>query len=441
MDGTLTVEYLKRCLPDFLIERFADEYDVVERERKVDVVVFIWTLILGFPAGAKRTIASLRRRFEQVAACEIARSSFYDRLTPAVAKLMKRLVDWWLDVRAEQTTRQLGEAVDGFKQLLAIDSTVIRLHRLLAPVWEACSDGESACKMHVVANAVTGGPNSVKITDQRTHDSQLLKRVGSWVEGCLLIGDLAYYDFHLFHRIDQQGGFFLSRAKSNANPRIVRSNQTLAGRTVEVAGRHLQEVLGRLERQTIDVTVALEVELRKYRGRSRTKTRHFRLVGVKDEETGEYFLYFTNIPADRLDPEEIRQTYGLRWQVELLFSRLKTNLRLHQMPSKKEHVVRTLIWASVLAVMCSNLLLEAMRRLSPQRVFPAQRMDAVFRDFADWILWSIAADRRQGTLTLFELMMREAADPNRNRERAHDILDEINLANDAESDLFSDAYA
>ena len=441
MDSTLTVDLLTSVLPDWLIEKHADQLDVVERLRKVDPVVLVWTLILGFPAGAKRTIASLRRRFEQVSGQEIARSSFYDRLTPAVAKLLRRLVDWCLELKARQTNRQVGEQFEGFKELLAIDSTVLSLHKLLAPTWKATNEGQAAAKMHVIANAVTGGPNSVNLTDQRTHDSQELKTVGQWVEGCLLMGDLAYYDFHLFHRIDQQGGFFLSRVKTNANPKIVESNQTLPGRAMDLAGKRLKDVIGRLSRQTIDVTVALEVELRKYRGRSSKKTRHFRLVGVKDEESGEYLLYFTNVARQQLTPEEIRKTYGLRWQVELLFSRLKSTLRLHQLPSSKKHIVRALIWASILAVLCSNLLLEAMRRLQPDRVFPAQRMDAVFRDFADWILRALVADRRQEDLSLFDLMIREAADPNRNRERAHDILAALQLANEHERGLFSDAYA
>lgn len=441
MDSTLTVDLLTSVLPDWLIEKHANELDVVERLRKVDPVVLVWSLVLGFPAGAKRTIASLRRRFKQVSGQDIARSSFYDRLTPAVTKLMRRLVDWSLEMKARQTNRQVGEQFEGFKELLAIDSTVLSLHKLLAPTWAATNEGEAAAKMHVIANVVTGGPNSVSLTDQRTHDSQEVKTVGEWVEDCLLMGDLAYYDFHLFHRIAQQGGYFLSRVKTNANPEIVESNQTLPGRAIDLTGKKLQDVIGRLSRQTIDVTVALEVELRKYRGRSRKKTQHVRLVGVKDEESGDYHLYFTNIAPDELTPEEIRQTYGLRWQVELLFSRLKSTLRLHQLPSSKDHIVRGLIWASILAILCSNLLLEAMRRLEPDRVFPAQRMDAVFRDFADWILRALVADRRQGELTLFDLMLHEAADPNRNRQRAHDILDAIQLADEQENGQFSGACA
>jgi hypothetical protein len=60
--------------------------------------------------------------------------------------------------------------LEGFKELLAVDSTVLNLHDLLAPSWEATNEGRAAAKMHVIANATTGGPNSVKFTDQRTHE-------------------------------------------------------------------------------------------------------------------------------------------------------------------------------------------------------------------------------------------------------------------------------
>jgi IS4 transposase len=441
MDGRLTTEILTSALPDSLIEKVADAYDLVQRERKVDIVVLVWTLILGFPAGAKRTLTSLKRRFEQVANIEISRSAFYDRLTPALASVLRQLVDWMLDVRIEQTAREIDDQFEGFKELLAVDSTVLNLHDLLAPSWEATNEGQAAAKMHVIANATTGGPNSVKLTDQRTHDSQPLKTVGQWVDGCLLMGDLAYYDFHLFHRIDQQGGYFISKVKDGANPRIVATNQTVPGRSIDLEGKQFQEVIDRLERQTLDVVVALDVKLRKYRGRSRTVTRLFRLVGRKDPESGEYHLYFTNVSPETLTPEDVAEAYGLRWQVELLFSRLKSTLRLHELPSSKDHIVRGLIWASILALLCSHVLLDAMRRRRPDRVFPAQRMSAVFRDYADFILWTLVAHRRDGNPNLFEMMERAAADPNRHRSRSHDALESIPLANERESGLFSDACA
>lgn len=442
MDGNRTTELLTTALPGWLIEKFADELDVVERDRKVDIVVLVWTLILGFPAGAKRTLASLRRRFEQAMAESISRSGFHDRLTPRLATLLRRLADWCLETKLDGLQSDIAEDLEGFRSLLAVDSTVINLHELLAPTWAATNEGEAACKMHIISNVVTNGANSVKITDQRTADIGPMKRIGSWVEGSLLMGDLGYYDFHLFHRIAQQDGYFLSRVRDDANPLIVASHQTVPGRSIDLAGKKLDEVLDRLYRQTIDVTVELDVQLRKYRGDCNWVRRRFRMVGVRDEEaTNGYRLYFTNVDPDQLDPEEIGETYRLRWQIELLFTRLKTTLRLHEMPSRKEYIVRGLIWASVLSLLISGVLLRAMRQMRADRVFPAQRADAVFRDFAELLLWQIASRRRDKPLDIFDLMLREAADPNRNRDRAHDILETLPMGEATDASLYSDAAA
>lgn len=34
-------------LPDFLIEKLADHTQAVQRNRKVDIVLLVWTLVLG----------------------------------------------------------------------------------------------------------------------------------------------------------------------------------------------------------------------------------------------------------------------------------------------------------------------------------------------------------------------------------------------------------
>lgn len=441
MDGRLTSRLLAKTLPDGLIEHWAEEHEVVERERKVDIVVFVWTLILGFPAGAKRTLASLRRRFEQAAGISIARAAFHDRFTPELATMLRRLVDWCLETKLDRLRGDVAEEMEGFRSLLAIDSTVLNLHEMLAPTWEATNEGEAACKMHLITNVVTNGASSVKVTDQCTPDVGPLKRLGSWVEDCLLMGDLGYYDFHLFHRIDQQDGYFLSRVRDDANPLIVESHQTTPGNSIDLAGKRLDEVLDRLRRQEIDVTVELDVQLQKYRGTSSWRRRRFRMVGLRDDDAGEYRLFFTNVSRDQLSPEEIDETYRLRWQVELLFTRLKTTLRLHELPSRKDHIVRALIWSSILALIVSGVLLRAMRRIRPDRVFPAQRADAVFRDFAELILREIALRRRDKPLDLFEMMLNEAADPNRSRKRSHDVLDAIPLEDPREAEAFVDAAA
>jgi IS4 transposase len=250
--------------------------------------------------------------------------------------------------------------------------------------------------------------------------------------------DLGYYEFHLFWRIAQKGGFFLSRAKTNANPLIVASHQSVRGNAIDLVGQKLQDVLARLSRRIIDVEVEVPVKLRKYRGRRRTARMRMRLVGVRNDDTGEYHLYFTNIGPETMSADQLASTYRLRWQVELLFTRLKTTMRMGQLPSSKPEIVEALIYASILSLLLSNAFLQVLRKINPGRVYPAQRMDAVFRDFATVLLLKIAANRRDRPVDIFDLLVAEAADPNRDRTRSHDIIGAIPLANTADYGVFEE---
>jgi len=440
-DDSHITNLLAMMLPDGLIEKLAENTGAVQRERKIDIVMLVWTLVLGFDAGTKRSLASLRRKFQQFSGLSIARSSFHDRLSQPMAELMERLVDWMLKLRIQDTHTEISSTFEGFRRLLAIDSTVIQLHRLLADTWESTHPEQAAMKLHVVANINEGKANSVRLTDQTTHDTGPVKRIGKWVKGSLLMMDLGYYDFHLFHRIDNQDGYFLSRVKDGANPRIISSNIDCPGRSIDLAGKALKDVLGRLQREVIDVVVELPVTLRKYRGRRRTIDREFRMVGVRNDETGDYHLYFTNIEPDAVDARNVARAYSLRWQIELLFTRLKTNFRLHQLPTTKPHIVRILIYASILALLVSSELLKSMRDRRPDRIFPARRMDEVFSDFADLLLLKVASRRHSRDIDLFDLMLKEAADPNRTRRRSHDAVHDLPMLSYRAYAVFSEVTA
>lgn len=81
--------------------------------------------------------------------------------------------------------------------------------------------------------SVTGsGKQSIKVTSERCHDGPVY-RVGKWIEGTLLLFDLGYYRCQLFSCIRRNGGFFVSRLKTNANLTLLHeapdSNATCPG--------------------------------------------------------------------------------------------------------------------------------------------------------------------------------------------------------------------
>lgn len=104
---------LTSLVPDSLIETQSRAFDVVQRERKIDVVCLVWTMILGFSAGSKRTLASLRRSYEAVSHQRIAPSSFFARLTPNLAALMRWLLEQVLAAEPERLHDEYsGRTVD-----------------------------------------------------------------------------------------------------------------------------------------------------------------------------------------------------------------------------------------------------------------------------------------------------------------------------------------
>ena len=411
---------LARVLPEERVRRLATTLGVVVRERKVRILPLVWTLALGFQVGHQRSLTGLRQAYEKRAGHTLAPSGFYKRLTAKLAKLMKALAL----AAIEQTGPVLGipsGSLVGFRDLLAIDSCVIRLHDLLARDFPGCRTNQSkaAAKLHMVMSVVDGSARRVKVTGERTSDVTPWKRVGKWVEGRLLLFDLGYYRFHLFDRIDANDGFFLSRAKTNFNPVIVSVNRKWRGASIDVIGMKLRDVLPRLQREHLDVMVRVRFKKRVYRGVQSYKTRTFRLVAVRNDESGEYHCYITNIPADRLPANEVRYTYALRWQVELLFKAMSSHGHLKQLPSEKKAVVECLIWGAVLSTVASQALYRLVReRVDAARHLPLLRWAALFGRNAAEILTLVQRSDPEGERRLLDHLVHEAPDPNRNRRRA-----------------------
>jgi IS4 transposase len=411
---------LNRLVPKRKLEALAKETGAVKRERKVGIVPFFWTLVLGFATGKERTLAALRRAYGKTTGTTLAPSAFYDRFTGGLVKLMKRVLGDVIEKVAEPS-RDLRGALAAFKEVLATDSTVVRLHKLLKAKWPACRTNHTlaALKAHVILSVVGHGASSVKVTSERVHDGPVLK-AGKWVRDRLLLFDLGYYRFQLFARIQECGGFFLTRLKDGANPVITGVYRQWRGKSVALVGEKLQDVLARLKRQVLDVEVELTFKRRSYRGKSRKDKMRCRLVGILNEETGKYHLYITNVPVDTLGAEEVGRVYAARWLIELAFRELKSAYELEAMPSGNEHVVESLLYAAFITMVASRTLLQALRRRFQALAdrFPAERWAAVFRTVAGDILAILlcaAAEAESIARRVLPMIEKEALDPNANR--------------------------
>ena len=413
-------DVLSSVLPSERLWALSRETGFIQRKRKIDPVAFIWTLVLGFCVGDTRELSGLRRFYEKHTGQTLVPSSFYERFTSQLVEFLKALLGEVLTQMCEPS-RTLSGCLAGFKDVVLADATILRVHDLLESTWKSCgrSTGAAAAKLHMVMSATGCGPYAIKVTSERAAERRTLP-IGPWLQGRLLLFDLGYYDFRLFDRISANNGFFVTRLKKNANPKIVRLLTKVRGRPIAVEGKRLQEVLPRLHRRVLDVQVEVTFKRRAYKGKRSTGRARFRCVAILNDATGRYHLYLTNAPTSRLSADDVDRVYAARWEVELIFRRLKTSFRMDQFPSANQHVVEALIYASILTMTVSRSLWHAFkRRFRHFAIYCVEgRWTLLLRTIADTLATVVFKPIRQASplISALRMLTHEAADPNLKRD-------------------------
>jgi len=414
------------CLTSLFSEDFlrktARETGFVKRLRKIDPVVMFWVIVLDIGVKSMR---GLHRSYERRSGVSLGVSSFIARFDPGLEKFLHSCVVHALECQANDAYVELSGSLKAFKDLLIQDSTIIRLHESLAEKWPAARSRSVAAgvKLSCIVSAVEDGVKSVRVFPERTAEVKTL-RLGPWLKDRILLADLGFFDYNSFDKIERYGGFFVSRLKGNANPRIVKVNSVCRGNSIDVVGKKLKDVLPGLKRRVLDVEVEVEVKRRAYKGKTTKVARTFRLVLVMGEDAKEYHSYLTNIPIDKLDGEGIANLYRARWEVELLFKELKSDYRLDEIKFEKPSEVISMIWVAILTLICSRQLLRLMKRLNPAkaRLYTHLQWAKIFTEFAGKLMDKIleSMNLELDWLTYIDILIDQGQTPNINRERLMD---------------------
>jgi len=414
-----------------LCSMFSQEYlrslgkdtGLVKRERKIDPFVMFWVLTLSFGVRLQRTLASLKRSYEKEADTNLSDSSWYYRFTPELVSFLKECVIHGIQYMATDQTHNLNKKLDKFKDVKIQDSTIIRLHKSQSKLYPATrSKGEAAgVKVATLVSVVANGPQRLGIYSESTNDLKTIM-VGPWVKDKILLIDLGFYKFQLFTRIKENGGYFVSRLKNNANPLIIGVNRSWRGRSIDVTGQYLKDVLPRLRREILDVEIEVSFRRRSYKGKRRSDTERFRLVAAFNEEEGKYHTYITNINSDILDPEDLAKLYGARWDIELMFKELKSKYALDVINTKNPQIIEALIWVAILTLLISRRIYTLVRRRNAGKKlvrFTQLRWSIIFAENASDQLTAVLnyAGIQRDFNTLADVYNSQALDPHVNRGR------------------------
>lgn len=361
---SVVVDRIQRAFPSDELRERARATNLVERERKFDIVALFYTLSFGFAAGSDRSLQAFLDRYVEMADCdELSYAAFHDWFEPGFVALLREILDDAIE-NLDTGRTDLNGRLERFRDVLIADATIVSLYQDAAEVYAATGEDQAELKLHLTESLSTGLPIRFRTIDGTTHERSQLP-TGEWVADALILLDLGFYDFWLFDRIDQNGGWFVSRVKDNANFEIVEELRTWRGNSIPLEGESLQDVLDDLQRQEIDVRITLSFERKRGSGASATRT--FRLVGLRNGETGEYHLYLTNLAREEYSAPDIAQLYRARWEVELLFKELKSRFGLDEIKTTDAYIIEALIIMAAISLMMSRVIVDELRSLEAKQ--------------------------------------------------------------------------
>jgi FOG: Transposase and inactivated derivatives len=303
------VNRLTTLFPSTMLEDHAEEHGVVEREGKLQIPALVWAFVFGFATGESRTLAAFRRSYNSTADKTLTAGGFYHRLTPRLADFLCDLVEQRLDEVAVPHT--INDEFERFRDIIVADGTILRLHEFLAEEFQPRRGEQGGARLHLLHNVTDQTIDQFSITNEKAHDSNGFD-TGPWLKDRLVLFDQAYFKYRRFALIDENGGYFVSRLKNNANPVITDKFREWRGRAIPLEGKQIRDVVDDLHREIIDVEVEVAFQRRVYEGTQSVDTKRFRVVGVRDEDADDYHLYMTNLPQEELLPRDIATIYRCR---------------------------------------------------------------------------------------------------------------------------------
>lgn len=212
--------------------------------------------------------------------------------------------------------------------LYTIDASTIDLCLSVFP-WAKFRTTKGAIKMHCLYDHSGALPTFLTVTDGKKHDVRVVKdHTFPLTPDSIVSIDKAYIDYKWLNSLNDQGIWFVTRAKSNIDYAVV--------------GQHPLSGKGVLSDDHITLQGAL------------TKTKYpkeLRLIRYYDEERDKTLTFLTN--NFKLAATTIAQIYKSRWQIELFFKWIKQNLKIKSFLGTSKNAVLTQVWVA----MCYYLLL------------------------------------------------------------------------------------
>lgn len=194
-------------------------------------------------------------------------------------------------------------------------------------------------------------------------------------KGDCIIGDRGYSTAQGMAYVKSQGGYSLVRVNTKALELLKRDRSALnllaeiRQLKREYASKELQVAVG-VDGKLIEGRLCIvrkskastDIAIKKLK---RASIRKQRKLSKSTKEFAKYVILFTTLPEKRYSLESVLNCYRFRWQIELVFKRLKTLVGLGHLPKYDEVSARAWLYGKLFVGLLTEKLIYQSKAISP----------------------------------------------------------------------------
>lgn len=359
---------LKKAIPENQLDEIANNIGLIERKRKLTALAFASVLIAsssceisdGGIKSLRRMCLLLRKHFNFI---DIRPQALQQKINSEkgskfIKEVMSRILAYRIDKILKRNLRKHKGKIASLYRILLQDSTVIPLPPSLSRIFRGCGGAGSraSVKFDFIIDQCNHLIIRVKLVAGRIPDAKMSGDIIDYLgENDLVIRDLGYFNLTQLSRIMDSNSFFISRLSKSAH--VYRNKDDLEPLDlidylgeigIENKGVDIDLYVGKIERlhvRLIGIKVPPEVvELRRLK---------YKIYRNKQEPSDELqhwnscTLMITNLPREKISLKTIIKIYKIRWQIELFFKNMKSNLQIAEMSGINKHRILSVIYIRI----------------------------------------------------------------------------------------------
>jgi hypothetical protein len=380
---------LRKSIDEAQLEELAKKTKVIERKRELTALAFVGILMMGCVCDTvdegvrslKRMCLLLRKYYDgtiKINPQALQQKINLPETATFIKEVMKRVLAYKID---KSLIKVLGKRkITSRFRILLQDSTVISLPESLKRIFRGCGGAasEAAIKCDFIIDQSNHLVLNVKFVAGRVPDVKMSADIIDYLEeGDLVIRDLGYFNLSQLSRISiSKGAKFISRLSKTTNVYLNKEDaepvdliEHLKTLKIEKEDVDTDIYIGKLERIHIRlIGIKVPPEVVEARRQKHKKNRKKQEPSEELQEWNGYTLMITNISREILSLKLILKLYKIRWQIELFFKNMKSNLCIDKMTGKNKYRILSIIYIKiVLTWIVAHLYSYAQGLVGPQK--------------------------------------------------------------------------